>query len=181
MLQKDLTMTKIRSAILPAIILNIIFSGMVHAGDGKMVILNSVEPGSVKQGEYTGEASAFVSKLKSAEDADLRIYGDKSLQTVLVESCVRAGGLKTGIYLIENRRDLRYFPQYDAKFNEWVCNGECDSDSNCYYAGLKDRKSGCLRGLIYFYYINLSEGYYNLKLLKDRIKVLDSGKYDYPS
>ncbi len=174
-------MTKIRPAILRAVILGIIFAGMVHAGDGKMVILNKIESGALDQTKFAGDASAFILKLKSADDGDVRISGDESLQTLLAESCASAEGLKKGIYLIENRRDLRYFPQYDAKFNAWACGGECDSAPACHYAGLKDRKGGYLRGLIYFYYINLSEGYHNLKLLKDRIKVLDSGKHDYPS
>ncbi|MDY6992805.1 MAG: hypothetical protein SVR94_09415 [Pseudomonadota bacterium] len=50
-----------------------------------------------------------------------------------------------------------------------------------FYLGLRASINSALNGLIYFYQINLSEGYFNLKILNEQLKIIDQNNFDYPS
>ncbi|MDY6994788.1 MAG: hypothetical protein SVR94_19555 [Pseudomonadota bacterium] len=107
------------------------------------------------------------------------VYSDKQQKTFIIESCHEDHYFKKGIYLIEKDNSIHYYPWYQKQFNEWVCQEQCQD--KCYYLGLRANINSALNGLIYFYQINLSEGYFNLKVLNEQLKIIDQNNFDYPS
>ena len=86
---------------------------------------------------------------------------------------------KQGIY-ISDTSGVRRFDWYDKSFNNWAWQEGCNTDIDCYY-DVTTNHNGVVTELSYSFFINLSEGYYKLKIRNNEIIVSEKKIVDHPS
>lgn len=84
-----------------------------------------------------------------------------------------------GIYIVDASSVMR-FDWFDPQFNAWAWQEGCNDNASCYYEAQRD-KTGKINALTYFFYINLSEGSYQLSINGDSIKIRQKTIHDSPS
>lgn len=84
-----------------------------------------------------------------------------------------------GIYILDSS-GLRKFSWYDAEFNKWAWSEGCNDDNECYYKVLTD-SSGKVTEIFYYFFINLSEGFYKLTIKNQKLIIDKKEIKDHPS
>jgi len=77
---------------------------------------------------------------------------------------------KDGIYIIEPS-GIRYFNWYAPQFNSWSWTEKCVTKKGCYYRVSLD-SSGVIDAIEFHYYINMSDGFYRLKVKKTNLEII---------
>lgn len=85
---------------------------------------------------------------------------------------------KDGIYIIEPS-GIKYFNWYAPQFNSWSWSEKCRSKKDCYYI-VNLNISGDIDTVEFYYYINMSEGFYRLKVNKSNFEILKHHNNDIP-
>ncbi len=84
-----------------------------------------------------------------------------------------------GLYIFGKNHQTK-FDWYDKEFNLWATSEGCNSQDSCFYE-LKIDSNGKVKEFKYYFWINLSEGFYKVKVLGERLEVIEHQILDQPS
>jgi len=136
---------------------------------------NGIE--AFKSKEIDKAPSTVKNLIKSTDKNCFTLYNVKKIW-ILEQHCPEKN-TKQGIYLID-ALGKRKFNWYDSAFNNWAWQEGCNSDKDCYYK-ITINNNGEVTELAYHFFINLSEGFYKLKIKNNKLIVSEKKIIDHPS
>lgn len=83
-------------------------------------------------------------------------------------------------YYIIDSSGATKFNWFDSTFNTWAWNEGCNTKDDCYYI-VTVNSNGKITSFTYKFYINLSEGYYKIKIKDSKLVVTEKSITDHPS
>jgi hypothetical protein len=83
---------------------------------------------------------------------------------------------RNGLYIYGENYQTK-FDWYDIDFNMWALSEGCNEEDDCFYELLTDG-NGIVKQFKYKYFINLSEGYYKVKVNDRSLKVIEKKIFD---
>jgi len=86
---------------------------------------------------------------------------------------------KQGIYIFTSEKEM-VFDWYDKSLSQWSLQEGCNDTVSCYYK-INFDKSGNIKKISYSFFINLSEGFYNVKIIDGSLNIIDKKIIDHPS
>ncbi len=84
-----------------------------------------------------------------------------------------------GLYIFGKNYRTK-FDWYDKEFNLWAASENCNNQDSCFYE-LKVNSNGVVKEFKYSFWINLSEGFYKVKVLNKRLEVIEHQVLNQPS
>ncbi|MET1257576.1 hypothetical protein [Aliikangiella maris] len=84
-----------------------------------------------------------------------------------------------GIYTVINDKVMKY-GWYDKTFNKWALTEGCKTNEDCFY-NVTLNSNNKIEELSYHFFINLSEGFYKLKVNNGQLLIREKSISDQPS
>ena len=91
---------------------------------------------------------------------------------------VHCSNSKDGLYLFEPKY-VKKFNWYNKKFNLWATVEGCADEESCFYEIKTD--NNIIIEFKYNYYINLSKGFYKIKVVDKELKIIEEQSINFPS
>ncbi len=146
----------------------------------QLFILSACNADSVeafKSNNINSAPDTLTKQILSAGEKCITLYQSKQVW-VLEQNCPDKN-IQQGIYIADSL-GTRSFAWYDAPFNNWAWNEGCNSEKDCYYKITVNSK-GEATDLVYYFFINLSEGYFKIKIKNNQLIISEKKIVDHPS
>jgi len=146
----------------------------------QLFILSACNANSIdafKSNNINNAPESLTKQILSVGEKCVTLYQSKEV-SILEQHCSEKS-IRQGIYIADTL-GTRSFNWYDAPFNNWAWNEGCNSEKDCYYKIITNSK-GEVTNLEYYFFINLSEGYFKIKIKDNQLIISEKKIVDHPS
>ncbi len=127
--------------------------------------------------EINKTPSPFKKLIQANENKCFKLYNTKKIW-ILEQHCSNNKS-EQGLYIFDSA-GMRQFNWYDKHFNNWAWQEGCNTDKDCYYK-VTINENGEITDFIYYFYINLNEGFYKIKIENNNLIISEKKIIDHPS
>lgn len=146
----------------------------------QLLLLSSCNAGNIDaySTKKSSKAPNSIKKIMEQNSKSCSILYNSKKIWVLEQHCA-GKTINQGIF-ITDALGTRSFHWYDPNFNKWAWQEGCNSEKDCFYK-VTTNKNGEVTELTFYFYINLSEGFYKLKIKNKKLVVTEKKIIDHPS
>ena len=142
-----------------------------------VAVLSGCENKTIKLSIYkSSDLPRSIKNIVKTENLSCSVIYRNKIIWIVENNCSDS---QEGIYIVKEDKIVKY-GWYDKAFNKWALTEGCRTNEDCFY-NVTLNSNNNIEELSYHFFINLSEGFYKLKINNGQLIIIEKSTINQPS